>query len=90
MIEMPSQVDEYVIFAANFFECGVAPVKPIGDMYAGFVNAMCHTLLDEFNMAWVAMGFALLFSIPMMFSASLLESVFRRGKDDEAAKFKWN
>ena len=71
-------VDDFVDFGITFVESKLGPVEPIGDIYLGVVNTLCQTYLDEFNMAWAAIGFVLVFSVPMMIAACCLESVFRR------------
>ena len=52
-------VDGFVKFGIEFVESKLGPVEPIGDIYLGVVNTLCHTYLDEFNMAWAAIGFIL-------------------------------
>ena len=80
VIQSKIVVNDYADFCIAFFEDELAPVQPIGDIYLGFVNLACHTILDEFNMAWAAIGFVLLFSVPMVIGASYLESVSRKDK----------
>ena len=77
-IDAIAVVDDFVDFGITFVESKLGPVEPIGDIYLGVVNTLCHTYLDEFNMAWAAIGFVLVFSVPMMISACCLESIFRR------------
>ena len=62
-------VDGFVDYGIDFVTTELGPVEPVGDIYLGVVNTLCHTFLDEFNMAWAAIGFVLVFSIPMMVAA---------------------
>ena len=52
-------VDDFVVFGITFVNSTLGPVEPIGDIYLGIVNTLCQTYLDEFNMAWAAIGFVL-------------------------------
>ena len=74
-------VDEFLNFSITFFTRDLGNTTALVNIYLGFRNTMCYTILDEFNMAWAAIGFVILFSVPLVISASFLESVLRRNRE---------
>ena len=79
-------LDEFLDFSITFFKRDLANTTALANMYLGFLNTMCYSILDEFNMLWAALGLIILCSVPLVIGASYLESDPRRKKERSSPK----
>ena len=79
-------LDEFLDFSITFFKRDLANTTALANMYSGFLNTICYSILDEFNMLWAALGLVILCSVPLVIGASFLESDPRRKKERSSLK----
>ena len=42
-------VDEFIVYAVNYAQTELGSTGPLGRIYSGLTEGLCHNILDPFN-----------------------------------------